>query len=274
MVQKDKFDHGPFTDRELIQMILLGDVLGKHTLVNMETGVRKAVRKWGDFDTYLERYRLKKKEKDEKEALVRTEKAETRGTMAAWVIVVIVAGVIGLAAGGYFLSRTLRKEKSYTPEEMLAALESGEIKLKTGGNLISRKGKRGRGGRRRGGRGGGGGGGGDGMFVDGMSYEEAMNMGVEIGSLGTSGGQKQLTPEVITSIMDKNVRRFLPCMAGQTIKKVEMNIAISGDGRVMGVSVAQGGPGLQKCVASKVRSIKFPTSPAPRTAASWYFEIY
>jgi serine/threonine protein kinase len=272
MVQKDKFDHGPFTDRELVQMILLGEVQGKHQLLNMDSGVRKKVRAWGDFDAYLERYRVKKKEQEELAARQRMEKAEKTGTFAKWMIVLIVLGVIGLGAAAYLLSRTLRKEKTYTPEEMVAALDSGEIKLKTGGNLI--RGKRGgRGGRHRGG-GGGGSGGGRGMFVDGMTYEEAMNMGVSLGSMGDNKGQQQLTPQTITNIMDRNVRRFLPCMAGQSVKKVEMNIAISGDGRVMGVSVNQGDARLQKCVTAKVRSIKFPTSSAPRTAASWYFELY
>lgn len=272
MVQKDKFDHGPFTDRELVQMILLGEVLGSHQLLNMDTGVRKKVRAWGDFDPYLERYRLKKKAQEEQAALERTKKAETRGTIGSWLIASIVVGVIFLGAGVYFLQRSIREEKVYSPEGMLAAFDSGEIKLKSGANLINYVGKKGKGKRRRGGKGGGGAGGG--MFVDGMSYEDAMNMGVELGSIGDNAGQKQLTPETITHIMDRNVRKFLPCMAGETVKKVEMNIAIAGDGRVMGVSVAQGGPKLQKCVTSKVRSIKFPTSPAPRTAASWYFEIY
>lgn len=273
MVQKDKFDHGPFTDRELVQMILLGDVVGKHQLLNMDTGVRKKVRSWGDFEEYLERYRIKKKQQEEQLALERTVKAESRGTMAKWMIVVIVFGVLGLVAAGYFLTRTLRKDKTYTPEEMMAALDSGEIKLKTGGNIL--KGKR-RGGGRKGSRGGAKGGskGGSGEFVAGMSYEEAMNMGVNLGSVKDSAGQKQLTPADIMRIMDRNVRRFLPCMAGQSVKKVNMDIAIAGDGRVMGISVQQGNDKLKKCVASKVRSIKFPTSPAPRTAASWYFELY
>ena len=270
MVQKDKFDHGPFTDRELVQMILLGDVEGKHQLLNMDTGVRKKVRTWEEFEPYLERYRLKKKQQEEEAAKVRAEKAEVRGNMARWLIVLIVVGVIGLAVGAYLLSRTLRKEKTYTPEEMVAALDSGEIKLKTGGNLIRKAGggKGGRSGHRGGGKSGGG------MFVDGMSYEDAMNMGVNLGSVSNNGGQQQLTPQDITNIMDRNVRKFLPCMAGQTVKKVEMNIAIAGDGRVMGVSVMQGDDKLKKCVQSVVRRIKFPQSANPRTAASWYFELY
>ena len=193
------------------------------------------------------------------------------GSSEAFKLVVAlgVLGFVGLAVGGYFLSRKLREEKVYTPDEMVAAFDSGEIKLKTGGNLIDRKGRRGRRGRR-----GGGGGGGGGDFVPGMSYEDAMNMAMDLGGVGSTGGQMPLSPQAITRIMDKNVRRFLPCMAGQTVKRVDMDIAIAGDGRVMGVSVKQGDGRLKKCVASKVRSIKFPTSPAPRTAASWYFEIY
>jgi serine/threonine-protein kinase len=268
MVQKDKFDHGPFTDRELIQMILLGEVTGKHLLLNMDDGVRKKVRAWGDFETYLERYRIKKQEEAERLALEKTEKAETRGSAFKWLLAVSVLGVIGLAVGGYFLTRTLRKEKTFSPAEMLAALDSGEFKLKTGGNLIDKKRRRRKGGRR-GSKGGGKGGGGGG----GMSYEDAMNMGVNLGGL-SGGGEQQLTPAQIMRIMDKNVRRFLPCMGGQPVKRVDMDLAIAGDGRLIGVSVKQGDSKLKKCVASKVRSIKFPSSSAPRTAASWYFEIY
>ncbi|MDJ0764627.1 MAG: protein kinase [Myxococcota bacterium] len=273
MVQKDKFDHGPFTDRELVQMMLIGQVIGKHQLLNMETGVRKKVRAWGHFDDYLERYRHKKRQEEEALAKKRTESAEKRSSAFKIIVALGILGFIGLVVGGYFLSRTLRKEKTYTPDEMVAAFDSGEIKLRTGGNLIDKKSRRGRGGRRRSG-GGGSGRKSGGEFVPGMSYEDAMNMAIDLGGVHNTGGQKQLSPADITRIMDRNVRRFLPCMAGQSVKRVDMDIAIAGDGRVMGVSIKQGDGRLKKCVTSKARSIKFPTSPAPRTAASWYFEIY
>ncbi|MDD5309887.1 MAG: protein kinase [Deltaproteobacteria bacterium] len=271
MVQKKKFDHGPFTDRELIQMILRGEAEANDQLLNMDTGVRKKLRAWGDFDEYLERYRIKKKEEEERLALERTEKAEKRGTFFFVMVALGVLGVVGLAVGGWLISRQVRKEKVYTPESIVAALDSGEIKLKTGGSLINKARAGGAGGgHRRGGRGGAGGG----EFVPGMSYEEAMNTAVDLGSAQDNAGQKALTPEIIGHIMDQNVRRFLPCMAGQHEKRVDMNIAIAGDGGIIGVSVTQGDGSLHSCVQRVVRSIRFPASGAPRTAASWYFELY
>jgi eukaryotic-like serine/threonine-protein kinase len=270
MVQKDKFDHGPFSDRELVQMILQGEVLGNHNLLNMDTGVRKKVRAWNEFEDFLESWRLKKKKLDEEAALQRTEKAETRGVVFKLVVGLGVLGVIGLAIGGYFLSRQLRTEKELGPEELIAAFDSGEMKLKMGTSGPDGKGGKGGGGRRRSG----GGGGKGGEFVPGMSYEEAMAMGVNLGSAKSAGGQRQLTAADIDAIMNKNVRRFLPCMSGESTKRVDMNIAVAGDGSVIGVSVQQGSPKLKSCVTSIVRRINFPASNAPRTATSWYFEIY
>jgi len=271
MVQKDKFDHGPFTDRELVQMILRGEVLAKHPLLNMDTGVRKKVKAWKDFDEFLERYRIEKKKREEAMALARTKKAEKRGTAFKVLIAAAIVGVIGLGAGIYFISRTLREEKTFDKDALIAAFDSGEIKLKTGGNLIDKERRGGKGGGRRGGKGGGGGGGG---YGGGMSYEDAMNVAMDMGNLANNAGQKQLTAADIENIMNRHVRRFLPCMAGETTKRVDMNIAVGGDGRVIGVSVNQGSPKLKSCVASKVRGIKFPQSSAPRTATTWFFELY
>jgi serine/threonine-protein kinase len=268
MVQKDKFDHGPFTDRELIQMIIRGEVLAKHQLLNMDTGVRKKVKAWKDFDEFLERYRIEKKKREEAEALKRTKSAEKRGTAFKVGIALAAVGVIGLAAGAYFISRQFREEKVFDKEELIAALDSGEIKLRTGGNPIDTKKRRGKGGKRKGGKGGGG------NFVPGMSYEEAMNVAMDMGSLTSNSGQKQLTAADIENIMNRHVRKFLPCMAGETTKRVDMNIAVAGSGKVIGVSVKKGSPKLKGCVASKVRRIKFPQSSAPRTATNWYFELY
>jgi len=268
MVQKDKFDHGPFSDRELIQMILRGEVIGNHKLANMDTGVRKKVRAWGDFDEYLERYRIKKKEMEEQAALVRAEKAETRGLFFKVVVALGVLGVIGLAVGGYFLSRKLREEKQLGPQEMVDAFDSGEIQIKMGGGTLDGQKGRGRRGGRRGGRGGGGG------SVDGgMSYEDAMNTAMSMGDLSGAGG-RALTAEDINAIMSRNVRKFLPCIAGESVTRVDIDIAVDGEGRVMGASARQGSEKMKSCVVRTTRSIKFPPSNQPRTATTWYFELY
>jgi eukaryotic-like serine/threonine-protein kinase len=270
MVQKDKFDHGQFTDRELIQMIMLGEVQAKHNLLNMDTGVRKKLKTWPEFEDVLEKYRIKKKQEEEAAALRKTESAEKRGTAFKLMIAACVVGGLGLVVGGYFLTRSWREEKKFNRDEMISKLDSGEIKLKLGSDPTGAGGRRG--GRRHGGGKGGGGGGGNGEFVPGMSYEEAMAAGVDLGSLTNNNGQKQLTAEDIQNTMDRNVRRFLSCMDGST-KRVDLEIAVGSNGRVDGVSAKQGSSGLKRCCEGIVRSIKFPPSASPRTATSWWFEV-
>jgi serine/threonine-protein kinase len=269
MVQKDKFDHGPFTDRELIQMIMLGEVLYKHNLLNMDTGVRKKLKAWPEFEDVLEKYRIKKKAEEEALALRKTESAEKRGTAFKLMIAAIVVGAVGLALGIYFVALKPREEKKFDRDEMIAKLDSGEIKLKLGSDPTGAGG--GRGGKRRGG--GKGGGGGSGEFVPGMSYEEAMAAGVDLGSLTNNQGQKQLTPEIIKSTMDRNVRRFLQCLDGST-NRVDLEIVVGNQGRIIGVSArGKGSSGMKRCCESIVRSVKFPPSSSPQTAASWWFEV-
>ena len=269
MVQKDKFDHGPFTDRELIQMIMLGEVVYKHNLLNMDTGVRKKLKAWPEFEDVLEKYRIKKKAEEEALALKKTESAEKRGTAFKLMIAAIVVGAVGLALGIYFVALKPREEKKFDRDEMIAKLDSGEIKLKLGSDPTGAGGKRG-GGRRHGGKGGGAGGG---EFVPGMSYEEAMAAGVDLGSLMNNEGQKQLTTELIKSTMDRNVRRFLQCLDGST-NRVDLEIVVGNQGRVIGVSArGKGSSGMKRCCESIVRSVKFPPSSSPQTAASWWFEV-
>jgi len=265
MVQKDKFDHGPFSDRELVQQIMSGEVLGKHSLLDMDNGVRKKVRSWGHFNEYLEQYRVSKKKREEAAALEKTKRSEKRGTAFTALIVGGIITVIAVVGGGFIYNLKFRKETKIVPDDVVAALDSGEIKLKYGGSKGKRKKGRGKRGRGKPGT--------KGYIADGLSAEEAMQLAVDIGDLKNSGGQKQLTEQDILAIMDRKVRRFLPCMSGQSVSRVDIDLVIGGDGRVIGATAKQGSSKLKQCVQNKVRSIKFPASSAPRTAASWYFEI-
>jgi len=106
-----------------------------------------------------------------------------------------------------------------------------------------------------------------------MSYEDAMNTAMSMGDLSGAGG-RALTAEDINAIMSRNVRKFLPCIAGESVTRVDIDIAVDGEGRVMGASARQGSEKMKSCVVRTTRSIKFPPSNQPRTATTWYFELY
>jgi hypothetical protein len=57
-------------------------------------------------------------------------------------------------------------------------------------------------------------------------------------------------------------------------KRVDLEIVVGNQGRVIGVSArGNGSSGMKRCCESIVRSVKFPTSSSPQTAASWWFEV-
>ena len=275
MVQKDKLDHGPFTDRELIQQILLGEVLGKHQLLNTDNGVRKKVKDYSEFKKYLDRYLVRKKELEEQAAMERAEKVEKRTNWTQYTVALIIVVVIGAAIGIYLYSRKHREDKVYSTEELAAMFEKGEISLKMSAGILKdkRSGRRGRKGSKRGRSGASGSGGGGAL-----TYEEAMNQAVDLGNLAQSASQAQLTPDMITRIMHTNQRRFFPCIIkelnrNKSLKEVKMNFVISGSGKVVGTTVHKASPSLQQCMASKMRGVKFPSFGSPRMGATFSFYV-
>jgi hypothetical protein len=54
---------------------------------------------------------------------------------------------------------------------------------------------------------------------------------------------------------------------------VKINLAILGSGKVMGASVNTGSGAFKRCIAGKVRSIRFPSFPAPRMGARYSFDV-
>jgi len=64
----------------------------------------------------------------------------------------------------------------------------------------------------------------------------------------------------------------VPCLSqGSGGGQVRIDMAIGGNGRVLGASVRNGSPGFQRCVAGRVRQIRFPAFSAARMGASYTF---
>ncbi|HJL15826.1 MAG TPA: protein kinase [Sandaracinaceae bacterium LLY-WYZ-13_1] len=263
MVVKDNLDHGPFSGRELVNLILKGEVLGEHGLLNMDTGERRKVAEAPEFSEFVEQWKLKKKEADHKVALERSAKAEkasnvTKIAILAGVGAVLVAGVVV-----FLITRPDIQEEERTDAELADLYERGEIEISGSAGILPdpprRRGRRR--GRRRAGSGGGS-----------LSYEEAMNQVAELGSANSAGSQRRLTPQQVAGVMNANINRLVPCLSqGSGGGQVRIDLAILGSGRVQGASVRNGTPAFQRCIASRVRQIRFPSFPAPRMGASYTF---
>jgi hypothetical protein len=131
------------------------------------------------------------------------------------------------------------------------------------------RGRGGGGGHRRSGGGGGGG----------VSYEEAMNRAVEMGDVRQGGGERRLSPGEVAGVMNRHVNRIYgACVVPETrggghLGEVTIDLAIAGNGQVLGASARPGSGGFQACVSRTVSSIRFPTFPAPRMGARYKFSV-
>ena len=268
MVVKDKLDHGPFSGRELVQLIVDGEVLADHGLLNMDTGERKKVREFEEFIEFLEQHKIRVSEEEHQQALERTTKAETRSTLTKVLIVAAAVGVLATVGTGYLITRqALNKERS-AQADLAAMFETGQVKITgTAGILKYRKGRRGK--RSSGGRAAPGG------F---LSYEQAMNQPVDLGDVSGGGGERQLTSGDVAGVMNRRLNSLFGCVSkelrrGGRLGNVKIDLAIAGSGKVQGVSVNTGSSAFKGCIAGKVKHIRFPSFPAPRMGARYSFNI-
>lgn len=122
MLQKDKLDHGPFRDRELAEMILKGTALADHTVTNLETGVRCKLKQVEPFKPFLEKYKVRKKQQEEQEALKRSVRVERMGLAAKVAIALgIAVAVAGTAVGLYYGLRTTSEGATQVTEDQQVA---------------------------------------------------------------------------------------------------------------------------------------------------------
>ena len=272
MVDKDGLSHGPFDARELVELIVKGDVLEEHVLSNMDTGEKKPIKQWPEFKEFVEQQKLRKRELVRKNALDDAEKSEKRSGATK----LIVGGLLisGLVAGAVVFFATLETggDETVADAELGELFEHGEIEIEGTAGILPDP-PRGSGGMRRSGMGGGGGGGG---FAG--SYEDAMNRAVELGDATMGGGQGRLSPAQVVGVMNRQVNRiYSSCVGpeaarGGRLGNVTIDIAIAGSGAVQGVSARQGSGAFKACVQRAVRRVRFPSFGAPRMGARYSFD--
>lgn len=268
MVVKDGLDHGPFSGRELVELLAKGEIRGTHRLLNTDTGARQLVSEHPDFGPFAAEYDRKHAADRERAALATAERRRTR----FGVVQVTLAGLFLLAVVGgalAFLSSRRAAERQASAERDLASLyERGDIEITGSAGILPepkprRNAKRRNAAARSAGYG---------------SYEDAMNQAVNLGDATRSGGESRLSSAQVAGVMNRHINRLYQCVgqelrAGGQLSRVQIDLAIAGDGRVLGASARTGSPRFQSCIASRVRGIRFPTFAAPRMGARYSFQV-
>jgi hypothetical protein len=261
MMVKNGMDHGPFSGRQLVNMIVQGEALSSHELMNTDTGRRGKLSEFQEFQEFLAQYELRRSEADKASALAHVETKEKHSARYKILFGAVGVGVIGLFAGIYALSLSGAGSSGKGDAE-LDMYRRGQVAIEgSAGILPTPRGGGGGGGRRASGGGGG---------PAGMSYEDAMMQAVDLGS-AHSGGEQQLKAATVAGVMNQHLNQLYRACVHGSVGQVKIDIAIAGSGQVMGVSVGAGDGGFQRCVANEVRKIHFPTFSSPRMGARYSF---
>lgn len=271
MVARDKMDHGPFSARELIERLNIGGFDGDDSTFNVETGERRPLREWPQFREFI----LQREHQDtaaaEQAARVHAQKSEKRSAAMKWLIAVSVVGLVAISVGGFLLSRSsdAREVASTELDDLfkLGKITTGEAGLLPDRPVQARK----RGSsaapttsKRRSGFG---------------SYEEAMSRAVEMGDASQAGGEGRLTGNQVAGVMNRNLNRFynncvLPeVKSGGKPGNVKVDLAIAGNGSVLGATVRSGSASFQSCMGGQIKSVRFPSFGAPRMGARYSFTV-
>ncbi len=270
MVTKDKMDHGPFNARELIERVNIGGFEGTDPTFNTETGDRRPLKEWSEFREFVLAREHQNRLREEQAARQRARSSERRSSFAVWTLGAAVVLALLLGVGSFLLSRGSGAREAASTE-LDDLYEHGEVPLGEAGILRDRPGKK----RKRRASSSGATQGQNGF----SSYEDAMNEAVELGDATQAGSESTLTGKQVASVMNKQLnriyRRCVPAEAklNPSMKSVSVDLAIAGDGGVLGTSVSPGSPAFQSCMSQEIRSVRFPSFGAPRMGARYRFEV-
>lgn len=269
MVARDKMDHGPFNARELMERFNLGGFSGDDLTFNIDTGERKPLRDWPEFRELV----LQREHQDaiaaEQAARVNAHRAEKRSAAAKWLIAISVVGLVAISVGGFLLSRSsdVRETASTELDDLfkLGKITTGEAGLLPDRPIKRRK--RGSSAPR------------SSSSTGFSSYDDAMSQAIDIGDASQGGGEGRLTGAQVASVMNGSLNRFyrkcvLPeVKSGGKPGNVKVDLAIAGNGSVMGATVQGGSPSFQGCMGQEIRSVRFPTFGAARMGARYSFTV-
>lgn len=111
-----------------------------------------------------------------------------------------------------------------------------------------------------------------------LSYEDAMELPIEIGDAMQDGGERQLSASEVARFMDAHLdEMYDECIRtelerGNELGTVTIDLAIRGrDGMVLGTTVEPGRRRFRNCLKNYLEDVRFPRFASPRMGARYRF---
>ena len=270
LIQKDRLDFGPFALGELKQQLYKRQFSPDDMVLNKETGDVTRIRNHAllrEFIVHLESHFAHKEADSLAEARLDKDKRRRTVTVLFVAMALIVLGAGG-AVAAWFLTKDPEIEERIVYREKEADIDKlingMEITWKKEPPQKKRK-KRRRRPRRK--------------SAGGAAATKGGESVTYLGDATKEGGDERLTQPVIQRVMQKNFRKLIPCFlaarrADSSLREVNIDFGIKGSGRVNSAKVnGKGGGGLQSCILSRMKTIKFPSFDGALTPASFSMSL-
>ncbi len=250
VVVRDGIDHGPFNGVELLQQLARHSFTGDDVLRDLYSRDERAVQDWDEFAPFAEQAKLHRDVKAEKAAMERTIVAEKKATLGK----ALAGGGLLLVLVGAGVVWVVREQAARSDEVRIEGDRAVSVEVQGG---VKRPGKP------AGGANAGPGrpppAGGYPSLPGGLSCEGAQARYVEEMRIGEKG------PPDISGAQYGAVLNNGSYLSGCGVPpETKLNVcAAVQNGRAVGVSVVATprNPGLEGCVAGRVRSLSFPSNP-------------
>jgi len=255
LISKGRLDYGPFSLADVVKQIEKGDIVGGNIIMDKDTGSRGDVADHPLLGPVVDT--AKQRRDDQRRAHAEAKMQTAHSRRGAILYAFILLGVLGAAAGVYFIIQKVRGDDNNKKIASVAKVESGELKVTVSLPKVPPKVKHTGGGRR------GGGGGGPGGVNS--SEDLSLDMSDESDETETLGMDK------VYAVYSGYGRQLGGCLASNGGGAANIGIIIDGpSGRVKWVKVnGQQSGGLYNCMSRVLRGMQFPKINGPRTRAEF-----
>ena len=267
LVTHDGSDHGPYSALELVEHISAGAYGPQDPALDMDSRERKPLEQWAPFEDFVKAQQWQASVDAEQRERDRAARAERTSGVAKSTVALAIMGAVLISVGLWAVNRKAGEEVTRN-DDVTDLYKAGNIEIVGEADVLPARGRSGR--TRRGGKAGG-------APAHAGSYEAAMNRAVDLGDVTGNGDESTLSGGQVASTINKHVGKIhRRCVVqersrGGTLGSVTVDLAIAGNGSVLGSSVREGSPEFRACAAGVVRAIRFPTFGAARMGARYKF---